>query len=216
MLDRRIATANAILHSSLSGIVPVKAELPPDREEGGRVLEFFQGEPLSMRFVTTYSVVAGVRGGLLITELQVATYERGLRVLLNQAPYFGPRSAGALVAGFVQDPNTGRQRARFFPIRPRATSLIIVDELRQCRFEYLEKPLAVTQPTRWVPAWTDLQKLPEAVAIHVSPVGGETRLRPITVIAGIASKGLDPSDSAGGGFGPPPPGTLPLQGRPRF
>ena len=214
MLDRRIATANAILHGTLSGIVPIRAEVPPGRPEQGRRFAFFQGEPRSMRFVTSYSVTTGVRGGLLITEMQVVSYERGLRVLLNQSPYLGPRSAGFFVAGFFQDPLRGRQRARYIPIQPRATSLIIVDELQDCRFAFLEQPPGVERPTKWGPEWTDLLRLPEAVAIHVTPKGGETRLRPISVIAGIVSKGLDQGAPTGAGGGPPPPGTVGLQGRP--
>ncbi len=213
MLDRRIATANAILHGTLNGIVPIRAEMPPGRPERGRRFFFFQGEPRSMRFVTTYSVVTGVRGGLLITELQVVSSERGLRVLLNQSPYRGPQSAGFFVAGFARDPLRGRERALFVPILPRATSLIIVDELEDCRFAFLEQPPGLEQPTEWVPVWADLLRLPEAVAIHVIPSRGGARLRPISVIAGVASKGLDQGAPTGAGGGPPPPGTLGLRGR---
>ena len=216
MLDRRIATANAILHGALNGIVPIQAEVPPGRDQSGRRFAFFQGEPLAMRFVTTYSVTQGVRGGLLITELQVVRYERGLRVLLNQSPYLGPRSAGFFVSGFARHPESGRQRPLFIPIRPRATSLIIVDELQDCRFAFLEERPGFERPTRWVPEWMNLLELPEAVAIHVTANGGETRLRPISVIAGIASKGLDLGASTGSGGGPPPPGTIALRGRPQF
>ncbi len=216
MLDRRIATANAILHGALNGIVPIQAEVPPGRDQSGRRFAFFQGEPLAMRFVTTYSVTQGVRGGLLITELQVVRYERGLRVLLNQSPYLGPRSAGFFVSGFARHPESGRQRPLFIPIRPRATSLIIVDELQDCRFAFLEERPRFERPTRWVPEWMNLLELPEAVAIHVTANGGETRLRPISVIAGIASKGLDLGAPTGSGGGPPPPGTIALRGRPQF
>ena len=216
MLDRRIATANAILHGTLSGIVPIRAEVPPGRPEQGRRFAFFQGEPRSMRFVTTYSVTTGVRGGLLITEVQVVGHEEGLRVLLNQSPYLGPRSAGFFAAGFIREPLSGRERARYIAIRPRATSLIIVDDLRECRFEFLEQPPGVELPTNWVPEWTDLLRLPEAVAIHVVPNRGDARLRPISVIAGVPSKGLDPAGPTGAGGGPPPRGTVELRGRPQF
>jgi general secretion pathway protein J len=188
-LDRRIATANAILHSGISGIAPVLAEVPPDRHTGLQNLIFFQGEPQSMRFVSSYSVTEGRRGGLQIVELQIVDSERGRRVLLNQMPYRGPLSVGMLVAGFVRDENFPRGRVIFQPIQPRATSLIILDELQDCQFVYLKPPGQYMGPSVWIDYWDETYMLPVAVAIRLTPQGGSERLLPVSIVAAIPAQG---------------------------
>jgi hypothetical protein len=42
----------------------VLAQVPPGRRMEVQSLTFFQGEPQSMRFVSSYSVTEGRRGGL--------------------------------------------------------------------------------------------------------------------------------------------------------
>jgi general secretion pathway protein J len=188
-LDRRIATANSILHSGISGIAPVLAQVPPERRTGLQSLAFFQGEPQSMRFVSSYSVTEGQRGGLQIVELQIVNSERGRRVLLNQMPYRGPLSIGALVAGFVRDANFPRGRVIFQPIQPRATSLIILDELQECQFAYLKPPVNYLGPSAWIDYWDEIRMLPVAVAIRLTPRDGDGRLLPVSIVAAIPAQG---------------------------
>ena len=52
MLDRRIASANALLRSLLVSIVPLDAKTPPSSELSSQKFLFFQGEPQSMRWNT--------------------------------------------------------------------------------------------------------------------------------------------------------------------
>jgi hypothetical protein len=165
-----------------------------------------------MRFVSTFSATQGMRGGLRITELQVVNSRRGRRVLMNQAPYLGPRSTVPLVLEQYSDPETGRPRLRFRPIVPRATSLLIVDELEDCRFTYLQPADFRNRESAWLPVWTDAMTLPEAVAIHVAPKQGEARLRPVSIFAPILSLGIERSSGRGSA---PPPGTVPLRGSPQ-
>jgi general secretion pathway protein J len=188
-LDRRIATANSILHSGISGIAPVLAQVPPGRRMEVQSLTFFQGEPQSMRFVSSYSVTEGRRGGLQIVELEIVNSERGRRVLLNQMPYRGPLSAGVLVAGFVRDANFPRGRVIFEPIRPRATSLIILDELQECRFAYLKAPGHYLGSSAWIDYWDEVNMLPVAVAIRLTPQSGNDRLLPVSIVAAIPAQG---------------------------
>jgi len=188
-LDRRIATANSILHSGISGIAPLLAQVPPDRRMEVQSLTFFQGEPQSMRFVSSYSVTEGRRGGLQIVELQIVNSDRGRRVLLNQMPYRGPLSIGTLVAGFVRDEAFPFGRVIFQPIQPRATSLIILDELQECRFAYLKPPGHYLGPSVWVDYWDELRRLPLAVAIRLTPQGGNERLLPVSIVAAIPAQG---------------------------
>ncbi len=188
-LDRRIATANSILHSQISGIAPILAELPPQQPIGLPSFLFFQGEPDSMRFVSSYSVTDGRRGGLQIVELKIVNSARGQRVLLNQAPYQGPFSAGVLAVGYIRDASFPRGRVIFRPIEPRATSLIIIDELQDCSFAYLKEPRTFYESSAWLPIWDETYELPGAVAIRLTPRGDEARLLPVSIIAAVPAQG---------------------------
>ncbi len=212
-LDRRIATANQILQSSLAGIIPFDGEAQ-ESGSGRRRFLFFQGEPLSMRFISSYSVTEGPRGGLNVFELQIVDSPRGRRILLNQSPFESPVSLSRFIDGFYQDPAVPGTRPRFRPIVPYATSLVIVDELEQCEFRYLEKPPGIEPPTTWVPIWHDLRNLPAAVAINVAPKVDGVRLLPVSLAVPILSQGRDPEGGAGGG-GARARGGVPLQGAPQ-
>jgi len=179
-LDRRIATANEILYAELEGLVPLAA-----RAAGYPRAAFFQGEPESMRFVSEYSLTAGRRGGLRIVELQVSDASRGRRILLNELPYGGPGALAGMITGVDRAAGSGAPRLVFTPIVPRATSLIIADELEACRFSYLRLPRTPAEPALWVPQWDDLIRLPGAVRIEMTPRRGEARLLPVSITAPV-------------------------------
>ncbi len=187
MLDRRIATANAIFHSALENILPVYAEFQQGPVASPVVFLFFQGQPESMRFVTGYSLQGGPRAGLRLMELQVVDGPRGKRVLLNERPYGGPRAAGSLVTGASPDPSAGELRLFFAPIEPQPNSFVIADELEGCMFSYLlqETPY---DAGRWVSVWQRLTAIPGAVSIQMAGRADSARLRPVTVTAPIRSR----------------------------
>ena len=188
MLDRRVANANAILHSSFASIVPLEAEIPRERQIGLPRLLFFQGEPGSMRYVSSYSVTEGVRGGLRIVELQVSSAQNGVRILLNQLPYLGPLSAGSLVVDRVSDPDFPRGRIIFEPIRAMPTSLIIVDELAACTFSYLRRPRRRDEPSLWLPYWGERDSLPAAIRVNLSPSSQDVRLLPVSITTAVRAE----------------------------
>ena len=188
MLDRRVANANAILHSSFASIVPLEAEIPRERQIGLPRLLFFQGEPGSMRYVSSYSVTEGVRGGLRIVELQVSSAQNGVRILLNQLPYLGPLSAGSLVVDRVSDPDFPRGRIIFEPIRAMPTSLIIVDELAACTFSYLRRPRRRDEPSLWLPYWGERDSLPAAIRVNLSPSSRDVRLLPVSITTAVRAE----------------------------
>ena len=189
MLDRRIATANQILNSVLAGMIPVVGEAPYGLGTQRRSFLFFQGEPRSMRFVSSYSVTQGVRGGLHVIELHVVNSPRGRRVLLNQSPFNGPQGLARFVDGFFRDPDLGDIRPRFRPIMSYARSLVIVDELEDCAFRYLERQSRRELSTTWLPTWTNIRELPQAVAINVLPRIDGNRLRPVSMAVPVLSRG---------------------------
>src|SRR5436190_9324823 len=82
----------------------------------------FQGTPGGMRFLSSYSLTEGSRGRPQIIELFAApSPEGGVRLLLNERPYFGKRSLSA---------------ACLTPIEPNPASFILADRLAQCSFGY--------------------------------------------------------------------------------
>ena len=217
MLDRNIAGQNQRFHALLAGIVPLEAEVPPDRAIGVRPFRFFQGEPQSMRFVTSHSITHGARGGLRITELQVvAARNKGTRVLLNQLPYRGPLSAGSFVIGWAPIPEPPGRQLVFEPIRALPNvSLIIADQLADCSFRYLERPRSRNLPSRWVSVWNDRDRLPGAITINMTPASRETRLLPVSITTAVRAEYIQPLENApptlpgrpgGAGFSRRPPG----------
>jgi hypothetical protein len=182
-LDRRIATANEILYAELEGLVPLGA-----RAAAVPRAAFFQGEPESMRFVSEYSLTAGRRGGLRIVELQIGDASRGRRILLNELPYGGPGALGSMITGMESDPISGAPRLLFVPIVPRATSLIIADELESCRFSYLRLPRTRAEPALWAPQWDDLTRFPGAIRVEMMPRQGQARLLPVSITAPVRAR----------------------------
>jgi hypothetical protein len=77
----------------------------------------------------------------------------------------------------------------FQPIQPRATSLIILDELQECRFAYLKPPGHYLGPSVWIDYWDEVHMLPLAVAIRLTPQGGDGRLLPVSIVAAIPAQG---------------------------
>jgi hypothetical protein len=100
MENRRVAGAQRVLEQELGGFMPVKALCsrpnPPPTP-----FVFFQGQPQSMRLVSTYSLEEAWRGQPRILELQVIPGDegRGVRLIVNEIPYTGPLSAGQSCLG---------------------------------------------------------------------------------------------------------------------
>ena len=186
-LDRRIANANNLLHAELAGLVPVLAE-PPHRRGIPR-FPFFHGEPTEMRFVSSYSLEAGVRAGLRIVELSVISGDEGRRLILNELPYQGPRSVGVFALQSVPERTSfSGRRIIFTPVRARADSLIAADRLSFCRFSYLRYPREREAPGEWIPVWDDLQNVPVAVRLEMAPAAVEAGLQPVTITAQIRAE----------------------------
>ena len=189
-LDRRVSSSNTLAHAAFSGMVPILATPPP--QAGAPRAVFFQGEPTEMRFVSSYSMTEGVRGGLRILELNVQRGANGLRLVLTESPYRGPASVGRYITG-VEPSIEGRNRLLFSTVRPRADSLIVADALADCTFSYLRQGRRPDEPSEWIPVWDDMQKLPEAVRIALEPKEAEARLQPVTIVAEVRTQYSPPN-----------------------
>ncbi len=179
-LDRRIASANAMFHAAIEGMVQVWGERQTPQMASAMPFLFFQGEPAAMRFVSAWSLEAGPRGGLRLIELQVTEGPRGRRVLMNDRPFPGARGLGALVKGEGPAAAGGEQRLFFAAIPALPTSFILADELEACSFSYQQRD-DPSRPGLWVSVWTRTMALPEAVTIQIGARGDSARLRPVNV-----------------------------------
>jgi prepilin-type N-terminal cleavage/methylation domain-containing protein len=181
MASRRVAGAQRVLEGQLEGFMPVIALYggAPGAAPTTK-MPFFQGEPQSMRFVSSYSLQESARGLPRILEFQVIPGKdgEGVRLVVNENPYTGPASAGFFCLG------KGAESFLFRPIEIGAQSFVLADRLAFCRFTYQETPPPPT-PVKWTPSWV-LTRWPGAIRIEMTPLDeGGTRLRPVSVTAKI-------------------------------
>ena len=169
MANRRVASIERILNEEISGIIPVTANCTGGGQPGG-ILPFFQGEAQSMRLVA--------RGMPMILEFQVIPGEdnEGVRLVVNEQWYTGPRGAGALCIGMGADAVTGRQSPLFVPIQIGANSFVLSDHLAYCRFSFRDTR-SRPQPF-WVDHWVT-PVLPDAIRVDLAPLApAPGRLQP--------------------------------------
>lgn len=182
MANRRVSSIEHILEDEIGGVMPVTADCQPAPGADITRLPFFQGEAASMRLASTYSLQQGARGLPMILEFQVIPGENGegVRLVVNEHWYTGPRGAGAFCLGMGADPLTGAPAPRFQPIQIGPGSFVLADKLAYCRFSYRvlrDPPL----PPLWVTFWTQ-KVLPNAVRIELAPLAPDAgRLQPVTL-----------------------------------
>ena len=186
MDNRRVAGTQRILEQELAGFMPVIAVFAPVPEAAGMKIPFFEGRAQSMRFVSSYSLGEAYRGLPQILEFQVIPREegRGVRLIVNENIYTGPRSAGAFCLGPGPDPELGIDTLRFTPISVGPRSFVLADHLASCRFSYLGKP--ATEPIeQWLPNWI-FPKWPMGIRIEMTALDPDTaNLKPLTVTARV-------------------------------
>jgi hypothetical protein len=188
-----VVSVQRILESQIAGMVPVKATCMVPEGPRPEML-FFQGEPQSMRFISTYSLAGAWRGMTEILEYQVIPGEdnRGVRLVVNELPYYGPQAAGSLCMGRVPDPVLGGLVPLFRPIQTGPQSFVLADKLAACRFRYLGPRQQGAPPGVWLPEpdlWRDrwtLDSWPLGIRVELAPLeDNPSRLRPMTVTAPV-------------------------------
>ena len=166
--DRRIANTRRIIENEIAGFMYSIAWFHP--EPRARITVYFaEWAPREMRFVTAYSLDDGWRGRPQIAVLEVipAPDNRGVRLIMNEAPYTGPEQTGAMISGISPD-----GALSFAPPLPNAQSFVLADRLAYCRFLYLEPPRA-PRPAMWRTDWEMSGRVPLGVRIEMAPL--ETR-----------------------------------------
>lgn len=174
MDNRRVTGAQRILEQQLGAFMPAKA-LCAAGTPSQLLIPLFQGEPQSMRFVSTYSIEEAARGYPRLLEFQVIPREdgRGLRLVVNEHPYGGPQTAAFFCLGVSPSP-------QYRPIEAGPASFVLADRLASCRFSYQEM-LPPPDIDRWVDRWI-ATALPQAVRIELRPLEpGAAGLQPLSV-----------------------------------
>jgi len=185
--DRRIAGAQRLLEQELAGFMPVIAQFSLTPEGPGQKIPFFEGRAQSMRFVSSYSLGEAARGMPQILEFQVIPGEegQGVRLVVNENLYTGPRSAGRFSLGPGTDPELGVLTQRFIPISVGPQSFVLADRLAYCRFSYLGIPPGM-RVEQWKPAWIPLDKWPMGIRVEMASLDNNPgSLKPITVTAPV-------------------------------
>ena len=182
--NRKVSGTQRILEQEIANFVPVVALCNVGPEAPAVKMSFFQGEPQSMRFVSTYSLQEGLRGYPRILEFQVipGADNKGVRLVVNEHLYTGPTGAGLFCLGRGLDPALGVEAPRFPPIQIGPASFVLADRLAFCRFSFLEvrpAPELAVWRERWI-----LPLLPRAIRIEMVPLeANPAALRPFTVTA---------------------------------
>ncbi len=186
MDNRRIAGTQRILEQEIAGFMPAVAIVgPPDA--AGVKIPFFEGRAQAMRFVSSYSLGEASRGLPQVLEYQVIPGDagRGVRLVVNENPYTGPRSAGVFSLGTGPDPELGVVTQRFVPITVGPRSFVLADRLAYCRFSYLGIVPGM-QGERWQPGWIPVNQWPLGIRIEMASLDRDpASLKPLTVTAPV-------------------------------
>jgi general secretion pathway protein J len=183
--NRRALGVEKILSQQIAGFIPAAALClaPPDTPRAR--VPFFQGDPQTMRFVSTYSLQQASRGYPQILEFQVIPGENGegVRLIVNEHLYTGPYAAGNFCAGVGSDPATGGKRILWRPVAAGTNSFVLADRLAACQFTYKEEKLAQQEPDLWQPVWIR-DNTPAAVRIDLVPLEPDpARLQVPSIVA---------------------------------
>ena len=186
MADRRIAGAQRILESQLAGFMPVVAQFALLPDAPGQKFPFFEGRAQSMRFVSSYSLGEASRGLPQVLEFLVIPGDAGgVRLVVNENVYTGPRSAGRFSLGPGADPELGVATIRYLPISVGPGSFVLADRLAYCRFAYYG--IQIGSPfEQWKPAWVPPDRWPMAIRIEMASLDTNPgTLKPLTITAPV-------------------------------
>ncbi|MBK9168514.1 MAG: prepilin-type N-terminal cleavage/methylation domain-containing protein [Bryobacterales bacterium] len=186
--NRRVTGARRALDQQLRGFMPVIGACMASPDAPPMQFPFFQGDPQTMRFVSSYSLQESSRGYPRILEFQVipGADSRGVRLVVNEHLYTGPLSAGRFCLGQVPDPETGAVLPTFAPVEIGPGSFVLADRLAYCWFSYEElapQPPPQLPAAMWRNRWIS-DRWPRAIRVEMAPLddpGG--KLAPFTLTA---------------------------------
>jgi prepilin-type N-terminal cleavage/methylation domain-containing protein len=198
--DRKVGGAQKILEQEFAHLMPVIAPCRTGVDGfPGASSAFFDGEPQVMRFVSSYSLEGAARGRAKILEMFVipGSDRSGVRLVLNELPYFNPLSAGVLCFQRFDESFGGQSFLAFAPPQPTPNSFVLADRLERVSFAYREL-LNVEPWERWTDRWLHTDIFPDAVRVDLASLPGDsTRTAPLPLFVRIpvtrrASEAIEP------------------------
>ena len=197
MHDRRIMAVERVMEAQVSDAVPAMTTCMPkdDKQTTGDPIAFFQGEPQTMRFITSYTMNESSRGLPQLLEYQVipGEHEDGVRLIVNEHVYSSPASATFTCSGTHFDEALGAPMPVFLPVQIGPFSFVIADKLAACHFEYLQPDKdSDAKPSVWVTRWTR-PLLPDAIRIAMAPLDPGASQLPLTSLTIPVRVNRDPS-----------------------
>ena len=106
--------------------------------------------------------------------------ERGVRLVVNETAYTGPRSPGVFCLGPGPDAQLGVSTQRFLPITIGPSSFVLADQLAYCRFSFLGN-VPDKNLEQWLPNWI-YPKWPAGIRIEMASLDTDlVSLKPVTV-----------------------------------
>jgi general secretion pathway protein J len=168
MANRKVVSVQRILEEQIAGIMPVTADCGSNGDAPPARIAFFQGEGQTMRLVSSYSMQQGARGYPSLLEYQVIPGENGagVRLVVNESLYSGPRSAGVTCTG------AGPDGPHFVPVSIGPGSFVLADKLAYCRLSFREN-LPPPELERWLTRWIK-PVLPNAIRVEMAPLDPES------------------------------------------
>ncbi len=168
--DRRTMGLQQALAHQIGGVMPVMGACASSAGGAGRVA-IFNGDPQSVRFVSSYSLAEGARGYPRLVEYQVAPDPNGgVRLLMNERIYFGPAIAAPLCLNRV-----------FLPIEITPQSVEMAGRLEYCRLSYREPIPYSPAGGAWLAAW-NRPNLPRVVRIEMAPLDPNPARLPVLTL----------------------------------
>jgi prepilin-type N-terminal cleavage/methylation domain-containing protein len=188
MENRRVAGAQRVIDQELEGLLPVRAACGAvEGAQPGTPAVMFQGQADTLTMVSGFSLQEAWRGRPQMLQFLIGPSDQGegVRLMVNETPYLGPASGGALCMGTVPDPQTGAPMPQFRRPNAGQGSFVLADHLAYCRFKYLTPPARDGEPSLWLPTWTRAG-WPLGIRIEMAPVApSAAQLQPVTVTAPV-------------------------------
>jgi len=186
--DRRASGAQRILEQEFAHLMPVVAPCRAGADGlPSAPSAFFDGEPQVMRFVSAYSLEGAARGQAKILEMFVipGSDRSGVRLVVNELPYFNPLSAGVLCFQRQDESLGGPPFLAFAPPHPMSNSFVLADRLERVSFAYREL-LSIAPGERWTDRWLNPGAFPDAVRVDMAPLAGDSaRIPPLPLFVRI-------------------------------
>jgi len=147
---------------------------------------FFQGDPVTARFISRYSLMGRATSGLYRIEYQIVeATDQTKQLWMNEFPVTNREDLGLLLR--EPDPASTVRIPRFVPFESGPQTRMLLEGLKDCRFEYY-KPPKPPEPGSWSNQWLNQSdELPSAMAVRIAPSSDSGDLQPASVVAAIRS-----------------------------